>query len=246
MENHSIEEKEVLSKEKSREADDSLKPTLWFSLLKLSELGALNKKILVSTIELAGNLEMSQQTASRHLIELDCGGYIERQATAQGNHIKITEKGRRTIEEMYLKLRNVIDKKPLVLTFKGKVENGMGEGAYYMSRPGYREQFSRKLGFNPYPGTLNLRLVPSQEGIKRELETLPAITIKGFKHGKRTFGEVKCFPAIINDSVKGAVTLIHRTHHDDLVIELIAPIHLRRNLNLKEGSDVKVTIVFNS
>jgi riboflavin kinase len=238
--------REVLSNEKSRETDDSLKPTLWYSLLKLSELGALNRKILVSTIALAGDRGVSQQTASKHLIELDGGGYIERQASAQGNHIKITEKGRRAVEEMYLKLRSVIDKKPQMLTFKGKVVNGLGEGAYYMSRPGYREQFSRKLGFNPFPGTLNLRLVPSQEGVKRELETLPAITIKGFKRGKRTFGEVKCFPAVINDSVKGAVALINRTHHDDLVIELIAPTHLRRSLGLREGSDVKVTIVFNS
>jgi riboflavin kinase len=235
-----------LSKEKSRRVDDSLKPSLWYSLLKLSELGALNRKIRVSTIALAGDLGVSQQTVSRHLIELDYGGYIERQASAQGNHIKITEKGRRVVEGMYLKLRSIIDKKSHVLTFKGKVVNGLGEGAYYMSRPGYREQFSRKLGFTPFPGTLNLRLVPSQEGVRRELETRPAVTIKGFKRGKRSFGEVKCFPAVINDSVKGAVALIHRTHHDDSVIELIAPTHLRSSLGLREGSDVKVTIVFNN
>lgn len=223
-----------------------MKPSLWYSLLKLSELGALNRKIRVSTIALAGDLGVSQQTVSRHLIELDHGGYIERQASAQGNHIKITEKGRRVVEGMYLKLRSVIDKKPHVLSFKGKVVNGLGEGAYYMSRPGYREQFSKILGFTPFPGTLNIRLIPSLEGVRRELETRQAVTIKGFKRGKRTFGEVKCFPAVINDSIKGAVALIHRTHHDDSVIELIAPTHLRSSLGLREGSDVKVTIVFNS
>jgi riboflavin kinase len=235
-----------LSKKKSRGVYNSLKPTLWYSLFKLSELGALNRKVLVSTIALAGDLGVSQQTASRHLIELDRFGYIERQASARGNHIKITEKGRWAVEETYLKLRSVFDKKPHVLSFNGKVVNGLGEGAYYMSRPGYREQFSSKLGFTPFPGTLNLRLGPSHEGVKRELETHPAITIKGFKRGKRTFGEVKCFPAVIDDSVKGAVALIHRTHHDDSVIELIAPTHLRNSLGLREGSDVKVTIVLNS
>jgi riboflavin kinase len=235
-----------LSKEKSRGIDDSLKPPLLFSLLKLSELGTLNRKLLVSTIALAEDLGVSQQTASRHLIELDRRGFIDRQASAQGNHIKITEKGRRVIEEMYLKLRSVFDEKPHILTFMGKVVNGLGEGAYYMSRQGYREQFSRKLGFTPFPGTLNLRLGPSQDEVRRELETRPAIIIKGFKRGKRTFGEVKCFSAVINDSVKGAVALINRTHHDDSVIELIAPTHLRSSLGLSEGSDVKVTIVFNS
>jgi riboflavin kinase len=118
----------------------------------------------------------------------------------------------------------------------------MGEGAYYMSQKGYREQFLRKLGFNPYPGTLNLRLTPPQAEVRRELETYPAITVKGFKRGKRSFGDVKCFPALINDSVEGAVTLINRTHHSDLVIELIARVHLRSRLDLREGSTVKVEL----
>jgi len=57
----------------------------------------------------------------------------------------------------------------------------------------------------------------------------------------RSFGGVRCFLATIN-SVEGAVVLIGRTHHDDSVIELIAPIHLRSRLNLKDGSKVKVIV----
>lgn len=231
-----------MSKNRRRWPEDGLKPRLWHVLLKLSELGALYARILVSTIELAGELGVSQQTASRCLMELDEGGCIERQASFQGNHVKLTGRGRKELEEIYLKLRGVFEEKPHAVTFEGKVVTGMGEGAYYMSQKGYREQFLRKLGFNPFPGTLNLRLAPSKAGIKRELETYPAITIKGFKRGKRSFGDVQCFPAVINDSVEGAVTLINRTHHSERVIEVIAPVHLRRRLNLKEGSDVKVEL----
>lgn len=231
-----------MSKDRHRWPEDGLKPRLWHFLLKLSELGALNARILVSTIELAGEMGVSQQTASRRLIELDEGGYVERQPSFQGNHVKLTEQGRKELEGVYLKLRGVIEERPHALSFAGKVVTGMGEGAYYMSQKGYREQFLRKLGFNPYPGTLNLRLAPSKAGVRRELETYPAITVKGFKRGKRSFGDVQCFPAVINDSVEGAVTLINRTHHSDLVIELIAPVHLRSRLNLREGSDVKVEV----
>ena len=222
--------------------ENGLKPTLWYSLLKLSELGALNRRIRVSTIEVAGEVHVSQQTASRHMIELERGGYIEKQSSFQGNYIKITDKGRRELERVYLKLRGLIEETSRVITFEGEVVNGLGEGGYYVSRRGYKEQFLKKLGFDPFPGTLNLRLRPSKAWVRRELETYPAITIEGFKSGKRTFGKVKCFPAIINDSVEGAVALINRTHHDDSVIELIAPLHLRNRLDLKEGSKVQVKI----
>ncbi len=224
--------------------DVALKAPLWHALLKLAERGAFHRRISVSTIALAGDLGVSQQTASRYVIALDRGGYLERQASAQGHHLQLTDKGRRVVEGMYRTLRRVVDERPPALTFKGKVVNGLGEGAYYMSQQGYRDQFSSHLGFIPFPGTLNLRLDPDQEEARRELETRPAITIHGFREGTRTFGEVRCYPAIINGRVEGAVTLIHRTHHDDSIIEVIAPTHLRRSLGLEEGSDVTVTLPF--
>lgn len=232
---------EALSKRRTG-PENGLKPTLWYSLLKLSELGALNMRIRVSTVEVAGEMGVSQQTASRHMIELEKGGYIEKQSSFQGNYIKITDKGRRELERVYLRLKGIIEEKPRIITFEGEVVTGLDEGAYYVSRKGYKEQFLKKLGFDPFPGTLNLRLHPSKAWVRRELETYPAITIDGFKSGKRTFGKVKCFPATINDSVEGAVALIDRTHHDDSVIELIAPLNLRSRLDLKEGSKVKVKI----
>ncbi len=217
-------------------------PRLWYVLLKLAELGAFNARIQVSTIALAADLGVSQQTASRRLIELDAEGYIERQASFQGNHVTLTERGRRALEDTYQALRRVFEERPPALTFKGQVVTGMGEGAYYMRRKGYREQFRQKLGFNPFPGTLNLRLAPAQAGVRRELETYPAITIKGFTREQRSFGDVKCFPVIINDRIDGAVALINRTHHSDLVLEVIAPVHLRSALDLSEGSTVKVAL----
>jgi riboflavin kinase len=236
------EEEKGVSKDRGRGPDGGLTPRLWDVLLQLAELGALHARILVSTIALAADLGVSQQTASRRLIELDAAGYIERQASFQGNHVTLTERGRTALEDTYHTLRRVFEERPPTLTFEGKVVTGMGEGAYYMSRKVYREQFRQKLGFNPFPGTLNLRLTPAQAGVRRELETYPAITIKGFSRDQRSFGDVKCFPVIINDRVDGAVALINRTHHSDLVLEVIAPVHLRSELGLSEGSDVKITL----
>jgi riboflavin kinase len=105
-------------------------------------------------------------------------------------------------------------------------------------------QFIEKLGFDPYPGTLNLKLTTDYDmKTSLELEAYPAIEIEGFQDENRTFGYVKCYPAIIENRVKGALISALRSHYDDSVIEVIAPFFLRKRLELKDGHKVKVEIL---
>jgi len=129
------------------------------------------------------------------------------------------------------------------MVIEGIVFSGLGEGAYYVTREPYRKQFIEKLGFDPYPGTLNLKLTSWYDAhLRRELEEQPGIEIPGFKNENRTYGPVKCFPARINGKEKGAVILALRTHYDSSVIEIIAPSYLRNTLKLKDGNKVKVEV----
>lgn len=220
-----------------------IKPTLWNTLYKLSELGAYNRAIRVSTNLLAREMGLSQQTISRHLIELERLGLIERHISVRGEEIKLTEKGVHEIRRVYLSLKSIVEKRIEEIVLEGKLFTGMFEGSYYVSRDGYRKQFIKKLGFDPYPGTLNLKLSSAFDlRMRRELEAHPAILIDGFKDGERTFGPVRCYPATINDEVEGAVVLIDRTHHDSSVLEVIAPMHLRKRLKIKDGSMVRVRV----
>ena len=68
------------------------------------------------------------------------------------------------------------------------------------------------------------------------------VIIEGFTDKKRTYGNVICYPSVINSNIQGSVILIERTHHDSSVIELISPIFLRKKLKLKDGDEVKVNI----
>jgi riboflavin kinase len=42
--------------------------------------------------------------------------------------------------------------------------------------------------------------------------------------------------------VNGAVLLVNRTHYDETVLELIAPVNLRETLKIRDGDKIKVKI----
>ena len=221
-----------------------MKPVLWFALYSLAEMGAQSRFVKISTKELAEKLNTSQQTASRHLIGLEKLGLINRQITARGELVRINEKGSEEIRKIQLSLNYLSGVgAPPVITVEGVVFTGLGEGAYYIGQRGYRKQIIDRLGFDPYPGTLNLKLTTNIDLRTRgELDAYPAIEIKGFKDHSRTFGPAKCFRAIVNDEVKGAVITAMRSHYNTSAVEVIAPIFLRDRLKLKDGDKVKVKI----
>jgi riboflavin kinase len=216
-----------------------------FTLLKLAEMGAHRRTAKISTEYLAEKLGASQQTASRYLIELDKNGWIKRTITPEGCLIKITDAGIKELRKLYSDLRFLMEAQyPPSITLEGVVFTGLGEGAYYISKEPYRKQFIEKLGFEPYPGTLNLKLTTDYDVKTRsELEAYPGIEIEGFTDEDRTFGPVKCYPVTIENRVKGALILALRSHYDSSVIEVVAPVFLRKYLNLKDGHKVKVEVL---
>jgi len=218
---------------------------LVYVLLKLAEMGAHRRTAKISTEYLAGKLGISQQTSSRYLIELDNKGWVERTITPEGSLIRITEDGVKELQKLYLNLRFLMEAAyPPSITLEGTVFTGLGEGAYYVSKEHYRKQFIEKLGFDPYPGTLNLKLTTDYDiKTRAELEAYPAIEIEGFTDEDRTFGHVKCYPLIIENKTRGALISALRSHYDSSVLEIIAPNYLRKQLNLKDGHKVKVEIL---
>jgi riboflavin kinase len=208
-------------------------------------MGAHRRIARISTEYLAGKLGMSQQTASRYLIELDNKGWIERTITAEGCLIRITDSGVKELQKLYSNLRYLMEiVYPPSVTLEGTVFTGLGEGAYYISKEQYRKQFIEKLGFDPYPGTLNLKLTTDYDiKTRAELDAYPAIEVEGFVNEDRTFGSVKCYPVTIENKEKGALLSALRSHYDASVLEIISPVPLRKHLKLKDGHKVKVEVL---
>lgn len=220
-----------------------LRPSLLITLYKLTELGAYPDEILFTTGQLAKTLSFSQQTASRHLIELERLGLIKRTRIARRETIQVTKGGANHLNNMFLTLKRVFEVQTRQITVEGKVFSGLGEGAYYMSQTGYRKQFKEKLGFDPFPGTLNLRVRPERLEDIRILETCPFVLIEGFVDQGRSFGPAKCYRAVVNERVEGAIISPVRTHYEGDVAELIARENLRKVFRLHDGDMVRARAV---
>lgn len=221
-------------------AAKEIKPSLLITLYKLIEVGAYPDEVIFTTSELAKLLGASQQTASRHLIELEKMGLIHRVRLGRRESIKITPGGVKHLDNMFLTLRRAFELKKAEVAFEGVLFSGLGEGAYYVNQEGYRKQFSEKLGFEPYPGTLNLRVRKEDQEEVRMLEASPFILIEGFTDGNRSFGPAKCFHGKVGEKINGALIFPVRTHYSGDVVELISTEYLRKALRVKDGDTVKV------
>jgi len=217
------------------------------TLTYLLSKGAKHNFITMTTDSLGKSIKKSQQAASKHLLELENNQFIERIITGRNISVKITPKGFSEMVKLSAALQKSLDSTPSVVELKGTLVSGMGEGAYYMSLKGYTKQFKSKIGYIPFPGTLNVKLDKKihQEAIK-QFENLNGITIESFSDGKRTYGWVKCFPAKINQSINCELIILERTHHDNSIIELISDVCIKKSGKLKNGSQVTITIPIQS
>ena len=135
-----------------------LKTQHLLTLAHIFSKGGKHNFVNITTSILGKEIGKSQQSASLHLKELELGGFIERIQSGRKQSIKITSKGFIELSTLHNLLSKLISKSPNSLSITGTITSGMGEGAYYMSMKGYTKQFKVKLGYIPYPGTLNVQL----------------------------------------------------------------------------------------
>jgi riboflavin kinase len=219
-------------------------------ILTLSYLlskGAKYNYVSITTSSLGKSIHKSQQAASKHLVELEQNQFIERIISGRNISVKITPKGFSEMVKLSAILQKSLDSSPSHVELKGTLISGMGEGAYYMGLKGYTKQFQSKIGYVPFPGTLNVLLDQKiHQAAVKQFETLDGIKIDSFSDGKRTYGWVKCFTAKLNNSIDCELIMLERTHHDTSIIELISKYCLRKTAKLKDGSKVLIKISINS
>ena len=220
-----------------------LKTQHLLTLAHILSKGGKHNFVNFTTTSLGKEIGKSQQSASLHLKELELGGFIERIQSGRKQSIKITNKGFIELSSLHNLLSKLISRSPNSLSITGTITSGMGEGAYYMSLKGYTKQFKSKLGYIPYPGTLNVKLKEKKfsEAIS-QLSNYQGIKINSFSDGKRTFGWVKCFKSKINNKINCELILLERTHHDTSIVEFIAKNNIRKSLKISKKSNARIKI----
>ncbi|WP_418283887.1 DUF120 domain-containing protein [Halorubrum sp. DTA46] len=204
----------------------------------------------VSCAALGDRLDASTQTASRRLQTLEAAGYIERDVVGDGQWVRVTDAGEAALRAEYADYRRLFES-DVELTLRGAVTGGMGEGRHYITLPGYAEQFRERLGYEPFPGTLNVDL--SEESVRRrsEMAGIDAVPIDAWEDDDRTYGAASCYAVTLvagedqyeEDQYEEVHAIVpERTHHDDDQLELIAPERLRDALDLDDGDAVEIRV----
>jgi len=208
-------------------------------LRHLAQLGGDRTPVAATSGELGKVLGVSQQAADRYLVRLAEHGLVTRTLAARRQRLLLTPEALAILRREYHAYRRIFEG-PGRLAFRGVVASGLGEGRYYLMQPGYVVQFTERLGYAPYPGTLNLKLRPEDLAKIAGVREWNGLRIDGFAAAGRTFGGATCYVARLSGRPAHLI-MPDRTHHRD-VVELIAPERLRDSLKLTDGDELGVEL----
>jgi len=130
----------------------------------------------------------------------------------------------------------------MTLLVKGKLVSGIGAGSRFVGLEWVKRQVHEKFGFEPYLGTLNLKM---DEETSNRFQSF-ARSQKGIliEPIDETFCEGKCFKARIEGKIDGALVIPCIPSYPRDQIEVIAPINLRETLGLEDGDEVTIEILY--
>ena len=108
----------------------------------------------------------------------------------------------------------------------GTITTGMGDAKKFLSLTGYLDQFRSLLGYEPFPGTLNITLNASSTQLKSNLLDLVPLLIHEWTDGDRTYGPATCYSATITEPSNSKNI----------------PINLRKTLSLNDTDELHISI----
>ena len=124
---------------------------------------------------------------------------------------------------------------------RGRLFRGLGEGARFTEIPWAKEAFVRTLGFEPHPGTVNLRVDPAEaeETLQRVRRSEGLRMIPPADSG---FCAARCYRVRIEPEVAGGLVIPHVEGYPEDVLELVAPVNVRQTLGVSDGDLLEVEV----
>jgi CTP-dependent riboflavin kinase len=126
------------------------------------------------------------------------------------------------------------------LRLVGQACSGLGEGAGFTALDWVRRECLQKLGFDPYPGTFNLRMGGTGwDEARCIIDGDPGIPITPAPG----FCAAKCFRVVIGGRITGAVVFPEVAGYPADKFEVIAAVPVRQALGLADGDEVAISLV---
>lgn len=125
------------------------------------------------------------------------------------------------------------------VTLEGRLCSGLGAGAGFTALDWVAHQFHARLGFQPHPGTLNLSLAgPDWDAARAAMQAASGIAIEP----PQGFCAAKCFVVLVEGVIAGAAILPDVADYPADKLEIVAPVAVRRELRLHDGSRVSLQL----
>ncbi|MFC1943043.1 DUF120 domain-containing protein [Chloroflexota bacterium] len=126
------------------------------------------------------------------------------------------------------------------ILIKGRITEGLKESSFFTNLPWVREQIVTKLGIDPYPGTLNLDIIDTEDVKKlKKIKKKKGIEILPVEPG---FCSAKCFHVLVCEKIKGIIIIPEVPDYPQSKLEIISSDNIRDALSLKIGDLVAVEI----
>lgn len=122
----------------------------------------------------------------------------------------------------------------------GRVVTGQRQASFFTQLDWVREQCARKLGFEPFPGTLNLEIIAEDLNLATEIKNIKGVELLPTDPNF-------CAATVLPVAIKGVrcavvVPAEDANIHAENIVEVMAGENLRRVLGLADGD--RVTIKF--
>ena len=127
------------------------------------------------------------------------------------------------------------------LEIAGQIIVGAGQGAFFTQLEWVKDQCQQKLGFSPWPGTLNLEISMDRADLIEELREKGGIELISPDPNY-------CSGHVLPVSIEGhqAAIIIPAEDvrvHAKNIVEIIAPERLKDALGVKDGDQVTIAII---
>lgn len=125
-------------------------------------------------------------------------------------------------------------------SLSGKIVSGVTQGAFFTQLDWFQKQCLQKLGYKPYPGTLNIEISAEDIPIVEALEQNAKIE---FIPPDSAFCSGKAYPAMVEGIAAAIVMPAKEVRvHGNNIIEIISDLRLKDALKLSDGDTITVSI----